>query len=272
MKESGEVKDHTALVTGASSGIGLELARCFAANGYALILVARDQPRLEHLAQELRSQSHQPVTVIPKDLAQPNATAELMAQITQHGLHVDLLVNNAGFGSHGLFAEADLEQQTRMVQVNVTALMQLTRLCLPDMISRHRGKILNVASTAAFQPGPLMAVYYATKAFVVSFSRALENELAGTGVTVTALCPGPTATEFQRRAGVERTRLMTQRIMDAQTVARIGYDALMRGQAIVIPGARNRLLASAVRFLPARLVMAAVRKMQEDRKRISPSR
>ena len=254
-----------ALITGASTGIGYEFAKLFARDGYGLVLVARDEPRLAQVKAELEEQYHAPVKIISKDLARPQAPEELFAELGREGAAIDILVNNAGFGTHGLFAEADPASQLQMMQVNMAALTHLTRLVLPGMVARRSGKILNVASTAAFQPGPLMAVYYATKAYVLSFSEALANELQGTGVRVTVLCPGPTRTEFQRRAGVEETKLMTGQVMGARAVAVAGYRGLMAGTTVVIPGMRNRLLAFAVKYLPRPLVIRAVRKIQEKR-------
>ncbi len=261
----GSIRGHTALVTGASSGIGYELAAILAEAGCHLVLVARDRDKLTELARTLQMQHGITATVIAKDLGVPSAPQDIAEELLGASITVDLLVNNAGFGSHGPFAEADLANQLNMVQVNVTALTHLTRLLLPGMIERRRGYILNVASTAAFQPGPLMAVYYATKAYVLSFSEALANEIQGSGVTVTALCPGPTTTEFQQRAGVGHTRLMRGRIADARSVALAGYREMLQGRTIVIPGFRNRLLAFVVRLLPRHIVTSIVRNIQEGR-------
>ena len=254
-----------ALITGASTGIGYEFTKLFARDGYGLVLVARDGERLAQVKAELEQRFHVAVRTVSKDLARPQAPEELFAELQRERIGVDVLVNNAGFGTHGLFAEADPASQLQMMQVNMVALTHLTRLVLPSMIARRSGKILNVASTAAFQPGPLMAVYYATKAYVLSFSEALANELQGTGVSVTVLCPGPTRTEFQRRAGVEETKLMAGQRMEANAVAVAGYRGLMAGTIVVIPGMRNRLLAFAVKHLPRPLVIRAVRKIQEKR-------
>ena len=256
------------MITGASSGIGYALTHYFARDGYQLVLVARDQQRLMELAKRLQTQSDISVKIIAKDLALPRSPDEIFEQLQRDDITIQVLVNNAGFGSHGPFAEADLAEQLRLMQVNMVALTHLTRLFLPSMMAQHSGKILNVASTAAFQPGPFMAIYYASKAYVLSFSEALANELRGSGVSVTALCPGPTRTEFQARAGVGHTKLMSGRIMDAESVARIGYDAFMRGQTVVIPGLRNRLLALAVRWAPKALVIRVVRQMQERRRQV----
>jgi hypothetical protein len=248
-----------ALITGASAGIGLELARIFARERYRVILVARNQRRLDEIAQELRpAETH----VLAIDLSLPNAPEEIHRAIPT----VDVLVNNAGFGLFGKFAEKSLAEELNMMQLNMTALVALTRLYLPAMISARSGKIMNVASTAAFQPGPLMAIYYATKAFVLSFSEAIANELEGTGVTVTALCPGPTATDFFERAQLQNSGLVKDRkIMDARTVAEIGYRALMAGKTLVIPGIGNKLLAQSIRFSPRSMVTKIVRRMQEER-------
>lgn len=255
----------TVLITGASSGIGLELARICAAHGHPLILVARGREQLLYLAGQLREQHAVTVHVLPMDLGAPEAAAALAAQLQEQAWRVEMLINNAGFGTYGLFARSDLAEETRMMQLNMVALTQLTRLLLPPMLERGRGRILNVASTAAFQPGPLMAVYYASKAYVLSFSEALSNELQGTGVTVTALCPGPTTSAFQERAGIQHTRLVRRRIMDAATVARVGYAGMMRGQRVVIPGLRNYLLALGSRLMPHRIVLPIVRWLQEQK-------
>jgi uncharacterized protein len=250
-----------ALITGASAGIGRELAKLFAADHYNLILVARSEPRLQALAAELQ-QGHQIETlVVPKDLARPGAAADIFA--AAQNTPVSVLVNNAGFGHYGFFAQTDLERQTGMMQVNMRALVELTHLFLQPMLARHNGRILNVASTAAFQPGPTVGIYYASKAFVYSFSYALANELEGTGVTVTALCPGTTRTEFFERAGVRMNRPWP--LMEARTVARQGYRGLMRGKRVVIPGLMNRLMAVLAPCAPARLTSAIVRRIHEGR-------
>ncbi|HXO21376.1 MAG TPA: SDR family oxidoreductase, partial [Thermoanaerobaculia bacterium] len=254
-----------ALVTGASSGIGREIARVLAANGFDLVLVARSGGPLQDLARELQGKHGGGARVIVKDLAVPTAPAEIAAELDR--IAIDVLVNNAGFATYGPFAETDLAAELKEMQLNVVALTHLTKLFLPAMLARRWGRILNVASTAAFQPGPLMAVYYATKAYVLSFSEAIAEELSGSGVTVTALCPGPTESGFQDRADMHDSKLFAgKKIMDAATVARAAYDGLMAGKRIVIPGWRNRLLAESVRVTPRRLVTAVVRKMQERRK------
>src|SRR5512137_641091 len=219
----------TVLITGASSGIGLELARCFAADGCRLALVARKGNALEALATELRKAHKIQVQVFTADLAHPEAPSRLLAHLQSAGLKVDVLVNNAGFGAQGRFADLPLARQLDMLQVNITSLTHLTRLLLPPMLERRRGGILNVASTAAFQPGPGMAIYYATKAYVLSFTEALAEELAGTGLNVTAVCPGPTATNFGVAAGGQFKRITGRYSMSAASVARLGHHAFRSG-------------------------------------------
>ncbi len=253
-----------ALITGASFGIGLELARIFAREGYNLILVARSADKLRQLASELEKSHSTRSFILATDLTEPGAPAYLLDQTTRADIQVGVLVNNAGFGQYGMFAENDLEECLRQIQLNVTALTHLTRLYLPAMMERKNGRILNVASTAAFQPGPLMAVYFATKAYVLHLSEALANELEGTGVTVTCLCPGATATEFHKRANATGQRLLRFGSMDAHSVAEDGYRALMAGKPVVISGFKNWLLAQSVRFSPRGLVTAIARKMQEQ--------
>jgi short-subunit dehydrogenase len=255
-----------ALITGASAGIGKELAGLFAAD-HDLILVARREAELNALADELRKQPGRTVHVIPADLGDPAAPQRLFDEVTAKGLTVDVLVNNAGFGTLGPFHDTDLAKSLTMIQVNVTALVHLTGLFLPGMRQRGRGRILNVASTAAFQPGPFMAIYYATKAFVLSFSEALWDELNGSGVTVTCLCPGPTRTEFADAAGMHGTRLFSgPNVMDVTSVAKAGYAATMRGKRLVVPGFLNRLLVFAGRFAPRRLLLRVVRRIQQKRR------
>lgn len=252
-----------ALVTGASGGIGEEIARELAARGHDLVLVARTLSRLEALGERLRVQYGVRAHALSQDLSDPAAPATLVKELAARGLEVDVLVNNAGFASYGEFHTLDLGHELRMLQVNVTALTELTHRLLPGMVARGRGRIMNVASTAAFLPGPLMAVYYATKAYVLSFSEAIGEELRGTGVTVTVLCPGPTETGFQDRAGMQDSRLVQGRkIMDARTVARQGVTALLRGQGVVVTGRANQLQALTPRFLPRRLVPGLVKRAQ----------
>ncbi len=255
-----------ALVTGASSGIGLELARLCARGGHDLVLVARNQAKLEELARYLGGMYHVRVEVVPADLARPEAPEEILHEVSRRGLALEVLINNAGFGEWGLFGRQDLARVLAMIQVNVTALTALTRLVLPQLVSRRKGRILNVASTAAFAPGPLMAVYYATKAYVLHFSEAIGNELRGTGVTVTALCPGPTRTGFAEAAGMGETNLFRgPAVMGVERVALAGYRGMMRGKAVVIPGVLNRLLVLAIRLSPRWAVRQVARWLQERR-------
>jgi uncharacterized protein len=253
----------TALITGASGGIGYELALLFARDGFDCILVARGHEKLNALAARLESEFRVKTMVLPKDLSNPSAVDEIYEEISAGSMPVDVLVNNAGFPVFGLFSETDLDTELEMLQVNVVALTQLTKLFLRGMIERRYGRILNLASTAAFEPGPLMAVYYASKAYVLSFSEALANELGGTGVTVTTLAPGPTRTGFQKRGQLEDSRLVQGQIADAQSVALAGYRGLMAGKTIVIPGFTNKLIPWIVRISPRGVVTRVVRRMQE---------
>jgi short-subunit dehydrogenase len=252
-----------ALVTGASAGIGREIARILAAD-HDLILTARRASELNSLAAELAPAA---CHVFPADLSDPAAPRALFDAAAAAGLTVDVLVNNAGFGDLGPFAEADLGKMLRMVRVNVTALTELTGLFLPGMLARRRGRILNVGSVAGFQPGPFMAVYYATKAYVNTFSEALTFETAGTGVTVTCLAPGPTRSEFAVAAGMSAEGHFTVgSVADARPVAEAGVRAMRRGKRMVVTGLRNRLLLFAERFLPRGLVIRGVMWMQNRRR------
>jgi short-subunit dehydrogenase len=244
----------TALITGASSGIGAAMARLFAGKGYGLALVARTEPALQALADELRAAHGVSVTVVPQDLAQPGAAQAIFAEIQRANITVDVLVNNAGYASYGPFAEADLGNELDEMRVNMLALTALTRLFLPGMVERGRGGVLNVASTAAFQPGPGMAVYFASKAFVLSFSEALAYEVRGAGVHVTALCPGGTRSAFFDRANMQNSRFIRGHLMDPMAVARAGYEGLRHGRPVVIPGTWNRFLAWSTRLFPRRVV------------------
>jgi short-subunit dehydrogenase len=255
----------TALVTGASGGIGLELARLFAADGHDLVLVARSEDKLVRLAAELKDKYGIAARVLAADLARAQAPSEIFDKLQSEGVNIDALVNNAGFGTYGLFAETDLKQELELLQVNIVALTHLTKLFLPGMIERRRGFVCNVASTAAFQPGPLMAVYYASKAYVLSLSEALSNECEGTGVRVSALCPGPTETGFVAAAGMSESKLFDRGTMTARAVAEAGYRGLLAGKPIVIPGLRNNLVARFVGMMPRGIVTKVVRGIQEKR-------
>jgi short-subunit dehydrogenase len=255
----------TALITGASVGLGRDFAELFARDGHNLVITARNESQLQALAQKLRDQYQISVEVISSDLSVPDAAQEIFDAIHAKSIEIEFLVNNAGFGTHGPFAEAEVSSQLAMLQVNVLALTHLTRLFLPGMLARKSGRIMNVASLAAFLPGPLMAVYYATKAYVLSFSEALDNEVAGSGVTVTALCPGPTKTEFQVRAGIENAPLFQSSVMSSFVAAEVGYRAMMTGKRSVVAGLRNKVGAFAMRFLPRRTTAAMSRKLNQNR-------
>ena len=257
----------TALITGASSGIGCELAKQFARDKTNLVLVARDEARLAKIADELQSAAGVAVKVIRADLARAAAPAEVYAETLRARIAIDYLINNAGFGQGGPFLETDLQDELDMLQVNIVSLVHLTKLYLRDLRERRSGGVLNVASTAAFQPGPLMAIYYASKAFVLSFTEALAEELHGTGITATALCPGPTATDFQRRAKIESVRLMKLKpmgMMSAAEVAEIGHRGFLAGKAVVIPGVMNKMVVQSLRISPRVIVRKVARKLQES--------
>lgn len=239
-----------ALISGASGGIGRACAELLARRGYDLVLVARSAQPMEELATALHAAHGTTVTVLTQDLTALDGARRVHDALTAANIAVTLLVNNAGFGALGNVADLSLEEQTDMIDLNVRSLTALTRLLLPGMLQRRQGRILNVASTAAFQPGPRLAVYYASKAYVLSFSLALSAETAGTGVTVTCLCPGPTATGFGARARMQSTRLFRTGLMDATTVAHIGIDACLRGRPLVTAGWKNKLGAFCTRLIP----------------------
>lgn len=253
-----------ALITGGSEGIGFELAKCLARDGYDLVLVARNPDKLQSALEALRSTGVS-LSVLPLDLSASGAAERLLMEMKARGRPVDVLVNNAGVGLYGPFASSPLERNVEMMRLNMEALVGLTRLFVEEMVSRGRGRILNVGSTAGFQPGPLMAVYYASKAFVLSFSEALANELRGTGVQVSVLCPGPTRTSFQARAGVGA--LFRRNEMSAERVAAIAYREFKRGAVTIVPGLVNRLLGLIVRLAPRAAVPPVVRWLQQKRAR-----
>jgi len=254
----------TALITGASGGIGLELAKLLAKDGHNLVLVARSGDKLARVADELQKQFGISAKAVALDLTAAPAPQFLFDQLQREGVAVEILVNNAGYGVFGDFAAIRAEEDLGQIALNIAALTHLTKLFLPPMLERRSGRILNVASTAGFQPGPMMAVYYATKAYVISFSEALANELNGSGVTVTCLCPGVTDTGFQSRAGTDKTLLFKAlRPMNAKAVARDGYRGVMAGKTLVISGFRNWFLAESLRLSPRKLVTAVSRKLLE---------
>jgi uncharacterized protein len=256
---------NTALVTGASGGIGLELARLLASGGHDLVLVARSEAKLHEIGEQLEQEHGIAATVIASDLSKPNAARDLVETLRAASTEIDVLVNNAGYGLNGEFVDNDPQTQLDMIQVNIVALTELTRLLLPSMVARRSGRILNVASTAAFAPDPFAAVYGATKAYVLSFSEAIAEELRHSGVTVTALCPGPTQTGFSTAAGAGSTRLYSkQKPMSSADVARAGYQGMNSGRRVVVTGLRNKLLVQSARMSPRRMVTMVGRRLWES--------
>ncbi len=254
-----------ALVTGASEGIGFELCKLLAQDGYFIVLTARNQHQLERRAEELRKQSIE-TYVIVQDLSAPGACEKIMEQLAAQNLEIEVLINNAGFANYGNFSENSLEAEMALLQVNIIALTKLTKLILPSMIKNSSGKIMNLASMAAFVAGPQMAVYYASKAYVLSFSEALACELEGTGITVTVVCPGATQTKFQERAGLGRSKLFSMvKPMDSNTVAKEGYRGMMHGETIVITGAMNKLMAFATKLTPRSMSTKLIKRIQAAR-------
>ncbi len=256
----------TVLITGASTGIGYELATLFAQDKWNLVLLARQRARLLEVSEQLGHTYGVQTQIVVADLSHPRVSEEVMMQFNETGTKIACLVNNAGFGAYGDFADLPLDEQANMIHTNVNALVELTHRLLPHIIT-VRGRILNVASTAAFQPGPHMAVYYATKAFVLSFSEALAEELAARGVHVSTLCPGPVPTEFQKRAGLEGTVMSSNPLMvEANVVAREAYEGLMKGKRLIIPGWGNKIGVQGQRFAPRRLVIKIAAALQKKKK------
>lgn len=257
-------QNKTALITGASSGIGKELAHIHAEQGGDLVIVARRQDKLNALKTELENKHGVKVTVIAKDLTLPGAASELYEEIQQTGVEVNYLINNAGFGGHGKFHERAWEQDLAMISLNVVALTALTRCFLPDFVERNEGRILNVSSTASLMAGPLQAVYFATKAYVTSLSNAIAGELHDTNITVTALLPGATETEFASTSGMERTNLFSKTV-SARSVAEDGYNAMLDGKLNVISGVTlsQRIMIAAIPLTPKKMVLRQIRQMQE---------
>ncbi len=254
----------TALITGSSNGIGYELAQIHASKGDDLVLIARNRNRLEQVKIELEKKKHIKVHVISKDLSLPDSAKEIYDDLMQNNISIEYLINNAGFGNFGLFAESDWKRQEQMINLNVMSLVHLTWLILPEMMKRGSGKIMNVASVASFSPGPTMAVYFATKAFVLSFSEAINNEVSSNGVTVTALCPGSTITGFREAAAsLIGNPSYNKSTPTAHQVALFGYRSMMKGRAVAIHGLKNRIMANSVRFAPRSLVTKFARKVQE---------
>ncbi|WP_395053445.1 SDR family NAD(P)-dependent oxidoreductase [Flavobacterium sp.] len=254
----------TALISGASNGIGLELAYEHANCGGNLILVARNTKKLEEIKLEIETKFKVKVNIISKDLSLKDAAQDIYNEVKKHNLQVDYLINNAGFGDFGMFVSTDWNKEEEMINLNITALSQFTKLFIKDMVARKNGKILNLASTASFQPGPTMAVYFATKAYVLSFSEAVANEVKEFGVTVTALCPGPTESGFQTAASMDNAKLFKdKKLPSSSEVAKYGYDAMLKGKTVAIHGTLNYILANSIRLLPRNLVTKIIRSVQE---------
>ncbi|MGP6149321.1 SDR family NAD(P)-dependent oxidoreductase [Priestia flexa] len=252
-----------ALITGASGGIGRQLAYHFAEDGYSLVLVARSKENLEELKKELENNYSISVLISIKDLSKQEEALKLYDEIKQQRITVQFLVNNAGFGLYGTFIETSWAEEADMIDLNIKTLTYLTKLFLPEMVERNEGRILNIASVASFLPGPLMAVYYATKAYVLSFTEALENELKDTNITISALCPGPTKTGFSDRANLSSSKLFESGALHVEDVAKVGYEQFMRGKTIITPGAKFKVATMLPRFFPRKLITKVVRSMQE---------
>ena len=253
---------NTALITGASNGIGLELAKIHASKGGDLVLVARNKFKLDEIKIELEKQFKISVYTIGKDLSLINAAQEIYNETNKENIQVDYLINNAGFGDFGMFAETDWNKELQMINLNITSLTHFTKLYLQDMVKRRSGKIMNVASTAAFQSGPTMSVYCATKAFVLSFTEAISNEVIDKGITVTALCPGATETGFQAAGGLDDSKLFKdKKLPTAKEVAQYGYASMIKGKTVAIHGIMNYLMSNSIRFIPRSLVLKISRKM-----------
>jgi short-subunit dehydrogenase len=253
---------NTALITGASNGIGLELAKVHASKGGDLVLVARNKSKLDELKTELEKQFNISIYTVGKDLSLPNAAQEIYDETKKQNIQVDYLINNAGFGDFGMFAETDWDKELQMINLNITTLTLFTKLYLQDMVKRRNGRIMNVASTAAFQPGPTMAVYCATKAYVLSLTEAISNEVSDKGVSITALCPGATETGFQAAGAMDESKLFKgKKLPTAKEVAVYGYNSMIKGKTVAIHGSMNYIMSNSIRFIPRALVLKVSRKM-----------
>ena len=253
---------NTALITGASNGIGLELAKIHASKGGDLVLVARNKTKLQEIKNELESQFNVFVYIIIKDLSEVNAAQEVYDETSKQNIQIDYLINNAGFGDFGMYLETKWDKELQMINLNITTLTLFTKLYLQDMVKRGSGKIMNVASTAAFQPGPTMAVYCATKAYVLSFTEAVSNEVSDKGITITALCPGATETGFKTAGGMDESELFKgKKLPTAKEVADYGYTSMIKGKTVAIHGIMNYIISNSVRFIPRALVLKVSRKM-----------
>jgi short-subunit dehydrogenase len=254
----------TALITGASSGIGLELAKIFAREGNDLVLIARNGSKLQELKNSLEKEFSIKAYIISKDLSKIDSAQEVYDEVKNKSIVIDYLINNAGFGDFGMFTETNWNKEEEMIQLNITTLTQFTKLFLKDMVLQKKGKIMNVASTAAFQPGPTMAVYYATKAYVLHFSEAIDNEVRDKGVTVTSLCPGATESGFQDAADMQESKLVKGRkLPTSKEVAEYGFKAMMKGKRVAIHGLLNYIMANSIRFTPRTLAVKVVRLIQD---------
>ena len=253
---------NTALITGASNGIGLELAKIHASKGGDLVLVARNKSKLDEIKTELEKEFKVSVYTIGKDLSMTNTAQEIYDETNKENIQVDYLINNAGFGDYGMFAETDWNKELQMITLNITALTHFTKLYLQDMVKRSSGKIMNVASTAAFQSGPTMSVYCATKAYVLSFTEAISNEVIDKGITVTALCPGATKTGFEVAGGLEDSKIFKNKnLPTGKEVAEFGYRSMLKGKTVAIHGIMNTILSTSIRFIPRALVLKVTRKI-----------
>jgi len=256
----------TVLITGASNGFGMEFAKLFAKDGYNLVLVARTEERLKKLGYSLQDEHQlQHVCIVQSDLARPESPQEIYEQLKQKGIQVDVLVNNAGVGVHGFFHETELDRELNLIQLNISSVVHLTKLFLKDMVARNEGKILNVASLVSFMPSPLMAVYAASKAFILSFTEALQNELKDKNITITALCPGASDTMFFKTANAENTRAANGPLSSPEDVAKDGYTALMKGENRIVSGVMNKVQAGASNVLPDSALAATMRFQMEEK-------
>lgn len=254
-------KSKTVLITGASSGIGKQLSKFFAKDNYNLILTARNEKKLDDIAEKLRKSYNSQITIIKKDLSKTDSAEELYKEIKSRNLKIDILINNAGFGKSGPFCSKDNETYSEMIRLNILSLTILTNLALKDMIKNGSGKILNVASTGAYVPGPYTAVYYATKAYVLSFTEAISNEIKNTGINISVLCPGPTLSGFAERAGRENSKIA----MNSESVARIAYKGLLKNKKLIIPGFTNKVAVFFSKLLPGKLTAGFISRMQKGK-------
>lgn len=260
----------TALITGATRGIGYDLAKIFAMESHNLVLVSRNEQKLRDIQYDFSVRYKIDVHIIAKDLSKDHAATQIFKEVMDKKISVDVLINNAGVGDFSLFSDEDLGRITRMLHLNIVSLTELTRLFIPQMVERKEGRIMNVSSLAAFLPGPYMAVYYASKAYVKSFSEAIANELKDTGVTVTALCPGLTKTGFQENVGGEKTRMARMNLLaSSESVAKYAYKAMYEGKEVAVPGIINNSIAMTSRIIPAKIKSSVIRMIQElNRKKV----